>query len=44
VMATCNMQRVWREGQRRMLEFFAGTTLADMNPRIFLNSQVEAAV
>lgn len=44
VMTTCNMQRVWREGQRRMLEFFAGTTLADLNPVNSLNSIQEAAV
>ena len=32
VITTCNMQRIWQEGQRRLLEFFADTTLADLTP------------
>lgn len=32
VLSSCNMQRIWQEGQRRMLEFFADTTLADLTP------------
>jgi len=32
VLASCNMQRVWQEGQRRLLEFFAETTVADLVP------------
>jgi len=32
VIASCNMQRVWQEGQRRLLEFFADTTVADLTP------------
>ena len=44
VLASCNMQRVWEEGQRRMLEFFADTTLADLNPLAALNRNHEAAV
>lgn len=30
VLATCNMQRVWQEGQRRVVEYFSETTLADL--------------
>ena len=32
VRASCNMQRVWQEGQRRLLEFFADTMVADLAP------------
>lgn len=42
VIASCNMQRVWQEGQRRLLEFFADTTLADLTP-IFVSNTVAAA-
>jgi Rrf2 family protein len=44
VLSTCNMQRVWQEGQRRMLEYFADTTLADLNPVRALNTTKEIAV
>lgn len=30
VLSSCNMQRVWQEGQRRVLEYFSETTLADV--------------
>ena len=30
VLSSCNMQRVWQEGQRRVLEYFSETTLADL--------------
>ena len=43
VLASCNMQRVWQEGQRRMLEFFADTTLADLTP-FPLNTATPAVV
>jgi hypothetical protein len=36
------MQRVWQEGQRRLLEFFADTTLADLTP-VFVSNTVAAA-
>ena len=42
VIASCNMQRVWQEGQRRLLEFFADTTLADLTP-VFVSNTVAAA-
>jgi hypothetical protein len=38
------MQRIWQEGQRRMLEFFSDTTLADLNPMAALNMNREAPV
>jgi len=44
VLASCNMQRVWQEGQRRMLEFFADTTLADLSSPPALNTGSEAVV
>jgi Rrf2 family protein len=44
VLASCNMQRVWQEGQRRMLEFFADTTLADLLAGHALNTGTEAGV
>lgn len=47
VLASCNMQRVWQEGQRRMLEFFADTSLADLAPKLpgmLLNTPEQAAV
>jgi len=44
VLASCNMQRIWQEGQRRMLEFFADTTLADLNPIAGLNTPPEVVV
>jgi len=44
ILASCNMQRVWQEGQRRMLEFFADTTLADLMGGRMLNTGTEAGV
>jgi len=44
VLASCNMQRIWQEGQRRMLEFFSTTTLADLNPLHESNRIAGAAV
>jgi hypothetical protein len=38
------MQRVWQEGQRRMLEYFSDTTLADLLPAIAMNNPQEVAV
>lgn len=42
VLASCNMQRVWLEGQRRVLEYFDGTTLADLVPG--MNNALHVAV
>jgi Rrf2 family protein len=44
VLSSCNMQRIWQEGQRRMLEYFSGTTLADLSPIFSLNTRPEVAV
>jgi Rrf2 family protein len=44
VLASCNMQRVWQEGQRRLLEFFADTTLADLTPVLPSNTGAGAGV
>lgn len=47
VLASCNMQRIWEEGQRRMLDFFADTSIADLTPKLpelLLNSPEHAAV
>ena len=44
VLSSCNMQRVWQEGQRRMIEFFADTTLADLTPAWQLNTGREVVV
>ena len=44
VVSSCNMQRVWLEGQRRVLEYFSGMTLADVNPAISMNKPIEASV
>ena len=44
VLSSCNMQRIWQEGQRRMLEYFGDTTLADLNPIRALNTSREIAV
>ncbi len=45
VLSTCNMQRVWQEGQRRMLEYFADTTLAALSASYSnLNTRTEAVV
>lgn len=44
VIATCNMQRIWQEGQRRLLEFFADTTLADLTPGFPSNTGTPPAV
>jgi DNA-binding IscR family transcriptional regulator len=44
ILASCNMQRIWQEGQRRMLDFFADTTLADLVPAQTLNTGTDAGV
>jgi Rrf2 family protein len=44
VLSSCNMQRIWQEGQRRMLEYFSDTTLADLGPIFPLNTAQQAAV
>jgi len=44
VLSSCNMQGIWQEGQRRMLEYFADKTLADLNPIRALNTSREIAV
>ncbi len=45
VLSTCNMQRVWQEGQRRMLEYFGDTTLAALSASYSnLNTRTEAVV
>ncbi len=44
VLSSCNMQRVWQEGQRRMIEYFSDTTLADLVPVFSLNNETRAAV
>ena len=44
VLSSCNMQGIWQEGQRRMLEYFADKTLADLNPIRALNTSTEIAV
>jgi hypothetical protein len=38
------MQRVWQEGQRRLLEFFADTTVADLTPVFPSNTGVTVGV
>jgi len=30
LLGTCGMERVWREGQRRVMELFEKTTIADV--------------
>lgn len=42
VLASCSMQSVWLEGQRRMLDFFSAKTLADLS--VPVNNAGEAAV
>ena len=44
VLSSCSMQGIWLEGQRRLLEYFADTTLADLNPILALNTPRELAV
>ena len=44
VLSSCNMQRIWQEGQRRMLEYFSDTTLADILPTFAVNNHQEVAV
>ena len=34
VLSSCNMQRVWAEGQRRVLDYFSETTLADVSNQV----------
>ena len=39
LLGTCGMERVWREGQRRVMELFEKTTIADVRkPRISLGA------
>jgi hypothetical protein len=39
------MQSIWQEGQRRMLDYFAETTLADLRPLArLMNTRPVAAV
>ena len=44
VLSSCNMQRIWQEGQRRMLEYFSDTTLADLRHGLSVNTGPLAAV
>jgi Rrf2 family protein len=44
VLSSCNMQRIWKEGQRRMLDYFSDTTLADLTPAFSMNTPSEVAV
>ena len=44
VLSSCNMQRIWQEGQRRMLEYFSDTTLADVLPSPAVNNPQKVAV
>jgi Rrf2 family protein len=44
VLSSCNMQRIWQEGQRRMLEYFSDTTLADVLPVTAVNNPQKVAV
>ncbi len=44
VLSTCNMQNIWMEGQRRVLDYFAGTTLADVSSIVGLNNAPAPAV
>ncbi len=38
LLGTCGMERIWREGQRRVLDLFENTTIADVRrPRRPLN-------
>jgi len=34
LLGLCGMERVWREGQRRVMELFENTTIADVRPRL----------
>jgi Rrf2 family protein len=33
LLGLCGMERIWREGQRRVMELFENTTIADVRPR-----------
>ncbi len=44
VLSSCNMQHIWQEGQRRMLEYFSDTTLADVLPALSVNNPQKVAV
>jgi Rrf2 family protein len=44
VLSSCNMQRIWQEGQRRMLEYFSDTTLADLTRGSAVNTPPQATV
>ena len=48
LLGLCGMERIWREGQRRVMELFENTTIADVRPRLAparpaLNSAVAEA-
>ncbi len=43
MMPTCGMHWVWEEGQRRVMELFANTTLADMRDRHFASAKAPSA-
>ena len=44
LLGTCGMQRVWQEGQRRVLELFANTTIASVRGPGRLGAESPAAV
>ena len=44
LLSSCNMQQIWQEGQRRMLEYFSDTTIADLLPVFPSNSTTPAVV
>jgi len=44
VLSSCNMQRIWQEGQRQMLKYFSDTTLADLIPLLPSNTSSQATV
>jgi Rrf2 family protein len=45
LIGTCGMERIWREGQRRVLDLFETTTIADVRrPRLPAAAVVEAAM
>lgn len=33
-LGLCGMERIWREGQRRVMDLFEKTTIADVRPRL----------
>jgi Rrf2 family protein len=44
VLSSCNMQNVWLEGQRRVMEYFSGMTLADVAPGFAVNKPLQVSV